>query len=135
MRIRPRMVGEVPRRPIEKQCAWCQRTWSTPRPEARTCSARCRAALIASEEGRPLPTPVPMSGFDFLDNSDFVTTVEVASMLGVPPQTVRYWISTGTLPATGQGGGKGSRIKIRVGEVRRLLARGRPGSLGEGHRR
>lgn len=46
----------MPYRPIQKDCEWCGGTWTTRRPDSRTCSKQCSARLRETEkpsQGRP----------------------------------------------------------------------------------
>lgn len=111
----------------EKQCAWCGNTWKPTKPKARTCSPSCRALLTQSEKypdrPRPVkPDPVAVHGFDFLDDDDFVTSVEAAALLATTRQTVANWIEAGRLKAgEGPRHGRGHLIQVRVGDVRWLM--------------
>lgn len=91
-----------------------------------------------SGRGRPRvgPVPDPMAGFEFLDDDDFVTTDELASVLGVISETVRDWIRDGVLPGE-MGPGRGYRSggrqwRIRVGDARALIAARGDGSGSSG---
>lgn len=115
--------------PMEKQCEWCGRTFAATKPTSKTCSKTCSGRLTAANNGRTADRSAPMPGFDFLDDDDFVTSTELASLLGIASHTVGDWIRDGRISApTSQGSSRGRPITLRVGDVRKLLAQLADGS-------